>query len=123
MTPRFHALTIDNIRKETEDTISIAFEIPSELEKDFSYLQHKTYEVVNCRIQERFLMTDSLSEKLFGQNCVATDGGCSVDSNYIIWDKEAANSCHLNLITQTNITRNGNSRNCFLLLIRRYKKG
>ena len=37
MTPRFHTLTIDNIRKETEDTISIAFEIPSELEKDFSF--------------------------------------------------------------------------------------
>lgn len=37
MTPRFHTLTIENIRKETEDTVSITFEIPSELEEDFSF--------------------------------------------------------------------------------------
>ncbi len=37
MTPKFHTLTIDNIRKETEDTVSIAFEIPTELEKDYSF--------------------------------------------------------------------------------------
>ncbi len=37
MTPKFHTLTIDNIRKETEDTVSISFEIPTELEKDYSF--------------------------------------------------------------------------------------
>ena len=78
------------------------------LEKNFLYLQHRSFEVINCWIQERFLMTESLSEKLFGQDCVATDGGCSLDSNYIFWDKKATNSCHLNFITQTNVTKNGN---------------
>ena len=53
-------------------------------------------------------MTESLSEKLFGQDCVATDVGCSLDSNYIFWDKKASKSCHLNFITQTNVTKNGN---------------
>lgn len=37
MTPKFHALQIADIRKETEDTVSIAFEVPSELKKDYSF--------------------------------------------------------------------------------------
>lgn len=35
---RFHTLTIKDIRKETEEAVSIAFEIPSELVKDYHYL-------------------------------------------------------------------------------------
>lgn len=38
MTPKFHTLKISDIRKETEDTVSIAFEIPSDLKKDYSFL-------------------------------------------------------------------------------------
>jgi ring-1,2-phenylacetyl-CoA epoxidase subunit PaaE len=37
MTPKFHTLTISDIRKETEDTVSIAFEIPNDLKENYSY--------------------------------------------------------------------------------------
>ena len=38
MTPKFHTLSISDIRKETEDTVSIAFDVPSELENDYAFL-------------------------------------------------------------------------------------
>ncbi len=38
MTPKFHTLHIADIRKETEDTVSIAFEIPDALKNDYSFL-------------------------------------------------------------------------------------
>ncbi len=38
MVPKFHALTINDVRRETEDTVSISFEIPSELLSDYHYL-------------------------------------------------------------------------------------
>jgi ring-1,2-phenylacetyl-CoA epoxidase subunit PaaE len=38
MSPRFHKLKIKDIRKETEDCVSIAFEVPSELTSDYQYL-------------------------------------------------------------------------------------
>jgi ring-1,2-phenylacetyl-CoA epoxidase subunit PaaE len=38
MTPKFHSLTIREVRRETEDTVSIAFDVPEELKPDFSYL-------------------------------------------------------------------------------------
>jgi ring-1,2-phenylacetyl-CoA epoxidase subunit PaaE len=38
MTPIFHTLQIKNIRKETEDTVSIAFEIPQELRNEYTYI-------------------------------------------------------------------------------------
>lgn len=37
MNPTFHRLTIADIRKETEDTVSIAFEVPSDLTNDYHY--------------------------------------------------------------------------------------
>lgn len=37
MTPKFHTLTIKEVRKETEDTVSISFEIPSDLLLDYQY--------------------------------------------------------------------------------------
>ncbi|MFN5416213.1 MAG: 1,2-phenylacetyl-CoA epoxidase subunit PaaE [Flavobacteriia bacterium] len=37
MTPTFHRLKIADIRKETEDTVSIAFEIPENLLSDYHY--------------------------------------------------------------------------------------
>lgn len=37
MTPKFHTLVIADVRKETEDTVSIAFEIPTELKSDYSF--------------------------------------------------------------------------------------
>lgn len=37
MTPKFHTLTISDIRRETEDTVSIAFDIPAELKQDYFF--------------------------------------------------------------------------------------
>lgn len=38
MTPKFHTLTISDVRRETEDTISVAFSIPEDLLKDYQYV-------------------------------------------------------------------------------------
>ena len=38
MTPKFHALNILEVRRETEDTVSIAFEVPAALTPDYTYL-------------------------------------------------------------------------------------
>jgi ring-1,2-phenylacetyl-CoA epoxidase subunit PaaE len=37
MTPKFHALTVADVRQETDDTVSIAFTIPEELRVDYQY--------------------------------------------------------------------------------------
>ena len=37
MTPKFHTLTVKEVRRETEDTVSVAFEIPNELLQDYAY--------------------------------------------------------------------------------------
>lgn len=37
MTPKFHTLTITDIRRETPDTVSVAFGIPAELATDYSF--------------------------------------------------------------------------------------
>jgi ring-1,2-phenylacetyl-CoA epoxidase subunit PaaE len=37
MTPKFHTLAIADLRKETDDTVSIAFSIPESLRSDYSY--------------------------------------------------------------------------------------
>lgn len=38
MTPKFHALLINDVRRETEDSVSISFEVPSSLKDDYSFL-------------------------------------------------------------------------------------
>ena len=38
MTPKFHTLKVKDVRKETEDTVSIAFDVPSDLINDYSFL-------------------------------------------------------------------------------------
>ena len=38
MTPRFHALKISDVRKETEDTVSVAFDIPVSIKDNYSFL-------------------------------------------------------------------------------------
>ncbi len=38
MTPKFHHLSIKDIRRETKDTVSIAFQIPEDLSADYQYL-------------------------------------------------------------------------------------
>lgn len=37
MTPKFHSLTVAEVRQETEDTVSILFEIPDDLKQDYAY--------------------------------------------------------------------------------------
>jgi ring-1,2-phenylacetyl-CoA epoxidase subunit PaaE len=37
MTPKFHTLKVSDVRKETEDTVSIAFAVPNELKADYSF--------------------------------------------------------------------------------------
>lgn len=37
MTPKFHALTVSDIRRETDDTVSVAFTVPDELKADYHY--------------------------------------------------------------------------------------
>ena len=37
MNPKFHSLTIRDVRKETKDAVSISFEIPNELIQDFQF--------------------------------------------------------------------------------------
>lgn len=38
MTPKFHSLVVQDVRKETSDTVSIAFEIPSGLADDYQFV-------------------------------------------------------------------------------------
>ena len=38
MTPKFHALTVKEVRQETDDSVSIAFEIPADLRDNYQYL-------------------------------------------------------------------------------------
>ncbi len=37
MTPKFHALRVADVRQETDDTVSVAFEIPADLLSDYVY--------------------------------------------------------------------------------------
>ncbi len=37
MTPKFHSLTIKEVQTETEDTVSISFEIPNDLKSDYEF--------------------------------------------------------------------------------------
>jgi len=36
---KFHALRVRDVRRETEDTVSVAFEVPSELADDYKFIQ------------------------------------------------------------------------------------
>lgn len=38
MTPKFHTLRVKDVRKETEDTVSVEFDVPTELSSEFNYL-------------------------------------------------------------------------------------
>jgi ring-1,2-phenylacetyl-CoA epoxidase subunit PaaE len=55
MTPKFHTLQIADIRKETEDTVSIAFNLPPDLKEDYSFLsgQYLTLKAIISGIDTR----------------------------------------------------------------------
>lgn len=38
MTPKFHTLKVKDVRRETEDAVSVAFEIPSDLQNDYQFI-------------------------------------------------------------------------------------
>ncbi|GAB5538178.1 MAG: phenylacetate-CoA oxygenase/reductase subunit PaaK [Salibacteraceae bacterium] len=37
--PKFHTLEVIDVRKETEDTVSVAFNVPAELKEDYEFIQ------------------------------------------------------------------------------------
>jgi ring-1,2-phenylacetyl-CoA epoxidase subunit PaaE len=37
--PKFHPLTVSDVRKETDDTVSVAFEVPETLKSDYQFIQ------------------------------------------------------------------------------------
>ncbi len=39
MTPRFHCLRVDEVRRETRDAISVRFELPDELRTEYAFVQ------------------------------------------------------------------------------------
>lgn len=39
MRPKFHTLRVSDVRRETKDCVSIAFDVPEELKKDYSFKQ------------------------------------------------------------------------------------
>ncbi len=39
MHPRFHSLTVADVRRETDDTVSIAFDVPANLAEDYAFRQ------------------------------------------------------------------------------------
>jgi hypothetical protein len=76
------------------------------LEKSFSYLEHRKFEVINCLLEERFITADFKDERLFGSlTCKAFDGSCALSSSFIVWDPKAADRYSLTYITSTNTTK------------------
>ncbi len=37
--PKFHTLSVKEVRKETADTVSVAFEVPTDLESEYNFIQ------------------------------------------------------------------------------------
>jgi ring-1,2-phenylacetyl-CoA epoxidase subunit PaaE len=66
MKPTFHTLSIKDIRKETADTVSIAFDIPSDLTNDYKfipgqYLTLKT-DIKGEDVRRSYSISSALSE-------------------------------------------------------------
>jgi len=51
--PVFHALTIVNIRRETDDTVSIAFDVPPDLQAEYRYNAGQYLSMMNCGWRSR----------------------------------------------------------------------
>lgn len=76
---RFHALRIKNIRKETKDCISIAFEVPAHLAEEFAFKpgQHLTLkaDIDNEDIRRNYSICTSPSENDLRIAVKKVDGG------------------------------------------------
>jgi hypothetical protein len=80
----------------------------NKLLKDFTWLEHRTFQVINFMIIERAITAESLDENLFGTNCKPSHGGCALETSYILWDKQNLVKCPLYYVTATNVTKEGN---------------
>ena len=36
---RFHPLTVDQVRRETDDTVSVSFQVPDDLQEEYRFTQ------------------------------------------------------------------------------------
>lgn len=55
MTPKFHTLRVKDIRRETEDAVSVAFEVPAEIKDEYDFVpgQHLTLKMIANGKEER----------------------------------------------------------------------
>lgn len=65
MTPTFHRLRIADIRQETSDTISLAFDIPTELKQDYHFLSGQYLTLRSNINEEEFRRSYSLCSAPF----------------------------------------------------------
>lgn len=65
MSIHFHSLTIKEINKETEDCVSVVFEIPEELKKDFNFKQGQSLTMRTVINDEEIRRTYSLCSSPF----------------------------------------------------------
>lgn len=76
---RFHTLSIKDIRQETPDCVSIAFEVPDQLRKDFAYLpgQHLTLKALigGEEIRRNYSLCSTPSENEWRIAVKKIDGG------------------------------------------------
>ncbi|MBD3638325.1 MAG: 2Fe-2S iron-sulfur cluster binding domain-containing protein [Crocinitomicaceae bacterium] len=66
MKPTFHTLTISDIKKETKDTVSIAFEVPNDLSEAFKYMPGQYLTLVanlnGDEVRRSYSISSALSE-------------------------------------------------------------
>ena len=53
--PRFHTLTVNEVRRETPDCVSIAFDVPNALAEDFGFSQGDKSGIVYLEIRQALI--------------------------------------------------------------------
>jgi hypothetical protein len=78
--------------------------------KDYAWLEHKKFEIINCKVVERYLVADKVDDTLFNSlKCKIFDGSCNMPNSLIIWDvQKILHRCPLYYLTSTNITLENN---------------
>ena len=78
--------------------------------KRYNWLETTKLEVINCFINERYLIADKLDDNIFGSlTCKPTDGACALQDSFVIWNtKEIIHRCPLYYVADTNVIREGN---------------
>ena len=82
----------------------------NEIVKNFEWLTHKKFEVLNCRVTERYIVADSLNDGLFGSpKCKPEDGQCTLANSIILWSVEKLlHKCPLYYVMTTKIVKDDN---------------